>query len=99
MGDAIGFVVAAAIVGVAVAAVLYGLGVRQRRRDIGSRAIPTLGIHDEDAIAARATQFYRIGQRAVRLLERLDADISVAGMMSHEDRAEAKAIVKSFYET
>jgi hypothetical protein len=66
-----------------------------RRRSIERRPAPMLGVHDEAALAERAALLYRLGQRAVRLLERLDADGAL--LLSTRDRAEIQAIVEEFY--
>ena len=97
MGDVLAIVLLIAVVGAVVVMLLYFLMNRGRRRSIASRPIATLGVHEEEAIAARAGEYFRISQRAVRLLDTLLRSPAVADAMSRADRKAAQAIVDEFY--
>lgn len=97
MGDALAIVLLIAVVGAFVVMVLYFLMNRGRRRSIATRPVPTLGVHEEEAIVERAGEYFRISQRAVRLLDSLLRTPDVANAMTREDKKTAQAIVDEFY--
>lgn len=97
MGDALAIVLLIAVVGVVVVMALYYLMNRGRRSSIRSRPVSTLGVHEEEAIVERAGEYFRISQRAVRLLDSMLRTPAVADAMSRTDRKTAQSIVDEFY--
>ena len=97
MGDVLAIVLLIAVVGVVVVMALYYLMNRGRRRSIAARPISTLGVHEEEAIVERAGEYFRISQRAVRLLDSMLRAPEVANAMSRVDRKTAQSIVDEFY--
>lgn len=97
MGDALAIVLLIVVVGIVVVMLLYFVMNRGTRRSIARRPVGTLGVHEEEAIAARAGEYFRISQRAVRLLDTMLRTPDVVKAMSVEDRKSAQGIVDEFY--
>jgi len=97
VGDVLAIVLLIVVVGIVVVMLLYFVMNRGTRRSIAARPVATLGMHEEEAIVARAGEYFRISQRAVRLLDTLLRSPDVANAMSGEDRKAAQSIVDEFY--
>lgn len=85
------------IVGGCVAGTTYGFKRLSVSRSIRHVPAPALGSGDVP-IAHRLTTYYRLCQRAVRVLDRLEHDYSVGPMLGADDKREMREIVNAFYD-
>jgi hypothetical protein len=95
MGDAAAVILGLVVLG-ALATVVIGGGINRRNgKRAGRMPTPLLGVHEEAMAVEKASQYYRLSQNAVRVMERMTNDPTV--YLSDNDRAAMKTVIEQFY--
>ena len=95
MGDAAAVILGLIVLGAVVTVVVGSALTRRNHKALGRTPTPLLGVHEERMAVEKASQYYRLSQNAVRVMERMTNDPTV--YLSDRDRAAMQQVVDQFY--
>jgi uncharacterized membrane protein len=95
MGDAAAVILGLIVLGAFLTVVIGGTISRRNGKRASRMPTPLLGVHKEAMAVEKASQYYRLSQNAVRVMERMTNDPTV--YLSDNDRAAMKTVIEQFY--